>query len=312
MRRTRLVFAPADPQAAPAYLLLDAFGDVVGRGEQPVTAGAPDTATAIVLVVPGVDAVARWLQLPTRSDAQARAAAALMLADETAFADEPLHVAVGPLEDDGHRLVVAMAESRLRAWLDLARIHGLPVERVVPEYMLLPELEDGTPVAVRIGDLVAVRGRRLALACEPDLLATLLQPPPAVAEGEAAERLLAEGATRPGIDLRQGPFAPADGQRPGRRDIVRAAALAGVLLLSPILLNAAEAVRLNLAADRLERAPRRVSPRSSRRGRRSPIPPPRPTPPCSGPSLAQAAAPRASPPSSSRRWPASTRPRRRA
>ncbi|WP_374467853.1 type II secretion system protein GspL [Phenylobacterium sp.] len=252
MRRICLVFAPQDPQRAPTYLLVDPFGDVVGRGEQPVQAGPPDPATDVVLVVPGVEVTARWLHLPTRSDAQARAAAALMLEGETALADEPLHLAVGALEEDGHRLVAAVTEPRLRGWLDLARTYGLALDHVVPDHLMVAEPEGEAPVAVRWGDLVVVRGRRLAFTCEPELAPALLDPMPPVEEGEAAERRLAAGASLAGLDLRQGAFAAADTSRPARRDLVRAGILAGVLLASPLIIDAAGTVRLNLAAGRLE------------------------------------------------------------
>ncbi|HVI34458.1 type II secretion system protein GspL [Phenylobacterium sp.] len=254
MRRTRLVFAPQDPQAPPAYLLVDEFGEPVGRGEQPVLAETPAVPTTVVLVVPGTEAVARWLHLPTRSDPQARAAAALLLAEETAV-EEPMHLALGALEPDGRRLVVAVAEARMRAWLDLARTYGLAPDAVVPDHLLLPEPQDEGPLAVAIGGTLAVRRPRLAFACEPGLAPVLLDGrAPQVADGEAAERLLAEGAGRLPLDLRQGDFAPADRTPPARRDLLRAAVLAGVLLLSPAVLDAAQAVRLNLAAGRLERA----------------------------------------------------------
>ncbi|WP_334164684.1 type II secretion system protein GspL [Phenylobacterium sp.] len=254
MRRTRLVFAPHDAQAPPAYLLVDEFGEPVGRGEQPVQAEAPAGATAVVLVVPGAEAVARWLHLPTRADPQARAAAALLLAGETAF-DEPMHLALGALEPDGHRLVVAVAESRMRAWLDLARTYGLAPDALIPNHLLLPEPPDGETVAVTVGGALAVRGPRLAFACEPALAPVLLPGrAPRTLDGGAAERAFAQGAGRLPIDLRQGAFAPAGRGRPARRDLVRAAGLAGLLLLSPAILDAAQAVRLNLAADRLERA----------------------------------------------------------
>lgn len=252
MRRTRLVFAPPDAQAPPTYLLVDEFGAPVGRGEQPILAEAPAVPPTVVLVVPGIEAVARWLHLPTRADPQARAAAALLLAGETAF-EEPMHLALGPLEPDGHRLVVAVAEARMRAWLDLARTLGLDVDAVVPDHLLLPEPEDAEPVAVAIGGTLAVRGPRLAFACEPALAPALLGRAPTVLDGPAAEQVFAEGAARLPLDLRQGAFAPADRSRSARGDLVRAAAVAGVLLLSPLILDAAQALRLNLAADRLER-----------------------------------------------------------
>lgn len=258
MRRTRLVFAPSDPQAPPAYLLLDAFGEVVGRGEQPLRAEAPAAPTTVVLVVPGVEATARWLRLPARGEAQARAAAALLLEGEQALEDEPVHLALGPLEADGCRLAVTVARSRMQGWLDLARLHGISPDVVAPDCLLIPEPEGERPVAARIGGALAVRGRRLAFACDPDLAPVLLQDrdPELASDAEAVERLLAQGAGRPTINLLQGEFAPADGRRIDPRDLRRAGVLAALLLASPMALEGAEALRLSFAADRAEAAAR--------------------------------------------------------
>lgn len=254
MRRKRLVFAPHDPQAPPSYLLLNEFGEPVGRGQQPLQAEAHAVPTDVILVVPGVDAVARWLRLPGRNDAQARGAAALLLDDERALGEEALHLALGPIEADGERLVVAVGAARMQAWLDLARLHGLEPAAVVPDHLLLPEPEDDAPVAVLSDGLLVVRGRRLAVACEPELAPMLLdgRAPQRIDDPEAVERLWAAGASQPALDLRQGAFAPSDGRRLGPRMLGRGAVLAGLLLLSPILLDGAQAVRLNLAARQVE------------------------------------------------------------
>lgn len=259
MRRTRLVFAPQAPQQPATYLLLNEFGEPVGRGEQPLAPPDPVAPEAVVLVVPGVDAVARWLHLPARHDAQARSAAALLLEDGQALDDEALHLAVGPLEADGHRLVVAVGRSQMQAWIELARLYGLAPETVTPDHLLLPEPEDGRPVAVRLGGILAVRGRRLAFACEPDLAPVLIDDPDVqvLDRADELEARLAQGAGQPLFQLLQGDFAPADGRRVDRRDLLRPALLAAALLLSPILLDGANAARLTVAARDAEAAAER-------------------------------------------------------
>lgn len=254
MRRKRLVFAPHDPQAPPTYLLLNEFGEPVGRGEQPAYAEPAAVPTDVVLVVPGVDAVARWLRLPGRNEAQARAAAASLLEDERALADEALHLALGPVEPDGERLVVAVSAARMQSWLDLARMLGLEPVAVVPDHLLLPQPEDQEPVGVEAGGLLTVRGRGLAFTCEPDLAPALLDGRNLrrLDDSRVVEELWAAGARQPAIDLLQGAFAPKDGRRLEPRMLRRAAVLAALLLLSPIALNGAEAVRLNLAAQAAE------------------------------------------------------------
>jgi general secretion pathway protein L len=253
MKRTRLIFLRADPQAPPGYLLLNEFGEPVGRGAQPLQAEAPAVPTTIVLVVPGAEAVARWLALPGRNDLQARAAARLLLEDEQALG-EPVHVALGPVEADGARLVVSAAEARMQAWLATARLHGLEPDVVVPDHLLLAQPLEADVVAVTLDDQVAVRGDRLAFTAEPDLAAVVLagRIAQAVAEPDAVERLFAAGAGRIPVNLLQGDFAPADGARPDRRQLVRVAALVAALVLSPLLLDAAQALRLTFAAQSVE------------------------------------------------------------
>jgi general secretion pathway protein L len=261
VRSTRLIFAPHDPAGAPTYLLLNDAGEPTSRGEQRVQAGPQASDTDVVLVVPGTDVVARWLHLPTRSDAQARAAAAMLLENDTALTDEPLHLALGPLEPDGHRLVAAVAESRMQVWLGLARAHGLTPSRVIADHLLLLAPADDTCICVVRGETLAVRGPRIAFAAERELAERVLgQPAARPLEGEAAERMLASGVADPALDLLQGRFARAGAEPPSRRALLRAAGLAAVLLLTPAVLDAARATRLNIAAERLEQeSARRVA-----------------------------------------------------
>jgi len=202
-----------------------------------------------------VDAVARWLHLPTRSEAQARAAAKLLLQDEQALADEVLHLALGTLEEDGHRLVVAVSQSRMDAWRAWALERGLAPLGIIPDHLLVTEPAEGRTVAVRLGAELVVRGRRLAFACEPELAPILLdgRDPEVVDDPAGAERLFAEGAADPTINLLQGALAPRGGGELTRKRLLRPALLLAALVLSPLAIDAVQAVRLNLAADRLER-----------------------------------------------------------
>ncbi|MCR5874061.1 type II secretion system protein GspL [Phenylobacterium sp. J426] len=253
MKRTRLIFLRADPQTPPGYLLLNEFGEPVGRGPQPLQPEATATPTTVVLVVPGIEAVARWLTLPGRNDLQARAAARLLLEDEQAVA-EPIHVALGAIEPDGARLVVSAAEARMQAWLATARLHGLEPDIVVPDHLLLAAPLEAELVAAALDGQIVVRGERLAFSAEPTLVAVILgeRAPHPVTDPEAVERLFAEGAARIPVNLLQGDFARADGARPDRRQWIRMAGLAAAVALSPLVLDAAQALRLTFAARSIE------------------------------------------------------------
>lgn len=251
--RTRLIFAPADNQTAPWMLVLGEGGAVLER--RSLQLGEPPPADRTLLVVPGAEVSAHWLHLPTRNAVQARAAAAHLLEDRLALPGEEAHLAVGALEADDHRLVAVASKSRMEAWLALARLHGVAPDAIVPDHLLLPEPADEEVIAADMGGWIAVRGRRLAFSCEPEMLEVLLGERRAqIAEGEVLERLWAEGAARPAVNLLQGGFDPAAAQKVTARDLRRPALLLLALLLLPALILGVETWRYRSAAEGLQAA----------------------------------------------------------
>lgn len=241
MSLTRLVILFADPERQPEVLETEggevARYDVLREGE---AAGWAEGRT--ILVVPGAEAAARWLDLPAASDAQARSAAGFMLEETLAAASEAQHIAVGEREPAG-RLTVVVDAGRLRGWLDRAAFLGVRPDLVSPDHLILPPPEDDSLVGVRFGPLLAVRGQGYALSGEADLLEAVLgeRLPRATGPLDSAA-LLARGALAPPVNLLQGAFAPgaarqADG---GWR---RALVLAGLVLVSPLVLLLADAAR---------------------------------------------------------------------
>lgn len=254
MTRTRLVLAPRAPELAPSYLMLDAEGHLLERGALALADGGDSPAMRTVLVVPGADARAQWLHLPTRNDRQALAAARLALDDHLALAGQDLHLALGPLEPDGSRLVVVVATAKLKGWLEALDLHGIKPDVVLPDHLALPEPAGDAVVALRFGPSVAVRGPRLALTAEPELLEILMEgrEPILWPSSEEGERLLAQGALRPAINLLQGPFDPRRDVAVTRKEMRRLLILGALVLASPILLTAAGLLRDDMAARRTE------------------------------------------------------------
>lgn len=246
----RIVILSQETEKPPLCLMVEPGGGIAWRRlHSGDAAGEGET----VLVVPGLEAAARWLHLPTRNASQARAAARLQWEDQNALPGEALHLALGPLEEDGHRLVVAVAQARMQEWLDMARQHGVTPDLVLPDYLALPESGDGEAMAARMPDGHAIlRGVRLAFACESELLPALLGDRPVKSlDSVAAARLMSESARAPAINLLQGDFAVRQaGWRDGRR-LRRVAMLAALLLASPVLLSLGAGVRLDLAAQGL-------------------------------------------------------------
>src|SRR5688572_20361081 len=124
MKTMRIVILPQEPQRPPLCLTVDEDGTAAWRKlHADDTAQSPQTWTA--LVVPGIEAAARWLHLPTRNAGQALAAARLQWEDEVALGSDGLHLSLGPMEEDGYRLVVAVSRERMRDWLEEARQLGV-------------------------------------------------------------------------------------------------------------------------------------------------------------------------------------------
>lgn len=253
-----VVLLPARADAPAARLVVASDGSVLSRdvlaadGPQ-LPADAPRP--RVVVVVPGTQAPARWLQLPAWSQAQARAAALELAGDELAAGDAA-HVAVGAAADpEAPRPVVAVAEATMQAWLAQASALGLRPDAMVPDHLALPAPDDpeSAQVATLDGDWI-VRTASRAFRVEADLAATVLgdtavEP---VTGADAVQALLARGALDAPVDLLQGPYAPTDERPTGLRAWRRAAVLAALLVASVPLACGVEAIAHVLAARSLE------------------------------------------------------------
>jgi len=253
MKTARIVIYPSDPQKALVCTTIGEPRTMPGwRKLHPGDAESSDLWT--VMVVPGIEVTARWLHLPTRSEKQALAAARMQMEDELALGTQALHLALGPLEQDGFRLVVSVSREQMQAWLDGARQHGLEPDLLIPDHLTLPEPADAQTLAAQMPDGVAiVRGPRLAFCCDSDLLPMLLKDVTATSTSQPAlERMITQGALAPPVNLLQGEFGVRrrGGFLTGNR--VRLAVMAGLLLISPVLIQIGQAVHLHISAQRLK------------------------------------------------------------
>lgn len=253
-----VVLLPATAEAPAVRLAMAADGRLLSRdllaadGPQ---APADKPGRRVVVVVPGTEAPARWLQLPAFSQAQARAAALALARDELAAGDAT-HVAVGAAAaPQAPRPVVAVTEATMEAWIARVAALGLRADAMVPDHVALPQPDEpeGAVMAVRDGDWL-VRTSARSFRVEAALAATVLgeaTPVPVNSPAEV-EALLARGALDAPLNLLQGPYAAVDERPVGLRAWRRAAALAAVLLASVPLLWAVEAVSNVLSARSLE------------------------------------------------------------
>ncbi|MEN1939659.1 type II secretion system protein GspL [Luteimonas sp. MJ174] len=250
----RILFLPADPAGAATLLDMDGDGRVLARTtlRPGATAAQAPGMTHTVLVVPGQAVRIDRLDLVAHSAAQAQAAARALLSTRLARPDA-LHVALDGGASTTQRTVAAVEPGLLRDWLARAAAFGLVADAAVPEQLLLPVPVPDDDATVRVldaGDRWLVRGHGLAYVAAPSLAAQVLGERPRIPVEGGLEGLAAR-ALQPEVDLLQGDFAPASTRaRPANRR--RLAWLAAALLASPLLLVAAQALRMELAARALE------------------------------------------------------------
>ncbi|MCF7222623.1 type II secretion system protein GspL [Marilutibacter chinensis] len=260
-------------QAAPSTMCLrvDADGTVRSREtldpRRSSAAATPPSADGLrcVLAIPGEEVRSLWLELPGRNEAQAVAAARLLL-DEHLAGAEDLHVVVAPATDGSVRRQVLYLEAAvLQCRLDDARRLGFEPDAVVPDYMLLPAADDcgdvnsaGFTQVLAIDGRWLVRGRGVEFSSEVALAKAVFDTHPQATEdlrivdmADEVEAWLARGAMHPQVDLLQHRFARHGARPQGRAAWRRAVVLAGLLLLSPLLVAATDAIRHVFAASTL-------------------------------------------------------------
>ena len=211
--------------------------------------GVPADAHEVIAVAPA-DAVAlHWAELPTRSTAQATAAARLLAANASAESVADLHVAVGD-EGPGDRPIGVVGVEAMRRWLlDLARVGVDPVA-IVPAPMLISAPGEGYARA-ELGGQGVVRGPATGFADEARLTELLTGgvAPATLGRGEIAEALARP--VRP-LDLRQGPFARRRKLTVDWRLVRRLGGYALAILLITLSISFVRLTRYSFGADMLE------------------------------------------------------------
>ena len=211
--------------------------------------GVPVDPGEVIAVAPA-DAVAlHWAELPTRSTAQATAAARLLAADASAESVSELHVAVGD-EGPGDRPIGVVGVDAMRRWLvELAQVGVDPIA-IVPAPMLIPAPAEGYARA-ELGGQGVVRGPATGFADEARLTELLTGgvAPETLGRGEIAAAL-----TRPvrPLDLRQGLFARRRKLAVDWQLIRRLGGYALAILLVTLSISLVRLTRYSFGADMLE------------------------------------------------------------
>ena len=209
---------------------------------------AVDGLSGAALAVPGTQVAVHWLELAgDLTQAQAAAAARLMLADASAEPLDRMHVAVGRAEG-GLTPIALVLNARMAGWLGT----GLDPDMILPSPMLLPVPEMGF-VRRDAGETADYRGLAVAFSIEPELAGALTGDAPVVEIDAAAfEAGLSAILAAPPLNLRQGPYArrrqwKLEAGRT-RRLVLLGLALAALTLLVQIVLI----LGYTFAADRAE------------------------------------------------------------
>lgn len=223
--------------------------DVLVEGE-----GVPPAADEVVAVAPA-DAVAlHWADLPSRSAAQAAAAARLLAAEASAAPVTDLHVAVGEPEDrDGapsDRSIGVVGAEAMRHWLARLAELGIDPVAVVPAPMLVPAPAEGFARA-ELGGEGVVRGPASGFADEARITELLTggSAPVTLGRGEIAAAL---ADPKIWLDLRQGAFARRRKFAIDWRHLRRLAWYAGAILLATLSIDAVRLAKYGFGIDVIE------------------------------------------------------------
>lgn len=247
MKPVRLILIPATGSQPAPYLIVGGDGSVLDRGELTLAGEAPEPMRTVA-VTPGGDVLIRWLDLPPGSPAQSRTAAAWMLRDQMAAAPDRLATVLGPPTPPGQpRLAAVVSRSLMEAWTDYLAALRVCADVLVPDVLTLAEPgEDDVLSAVSFGEGMALRGRGFAATVQPDLVELIAAGRRIVAVQDPAvvERALVAAALSPAINLLN------TGDREARAAVGwrRAAVLAALLAISPLILTLAGALRDGMAA----------------------------------------------------------------
>ncbi len=238
MSVSRLLFLGGD---RPWLEVLDAAIARRGNGYDPAQWREGET---LIAVAPAADVTLHWLDLPDLSPAQANAAARLHLADRVLG---EAHIACGLPDEHGTRPVAVVSAEAMRRW-----IAELDPDAIVPAQMIVAAPEDGAVRAV-LGPETIVRGRRIAIADDPELTPMLVEGDIVALDRDAIEFSALAAMTAPPLDLRQGAFARKTSWLPDWARLQPLAWMAAALLLVTLAIPLAKMVRLSVDASALDR-----------------------------------------------------------
>jgi len=227
----------------------DAMGVDEGEGMPP-----PEAEMPVVAVAPADAVTLHWAAIPSRSAAQAAAAARIVVSDATATLGE-LHVAVGVARDgaDGdERAIAVVSPERMAAWLTEMQARGIDPVAMVPAPLLLPTPDEGW-LRGEVGGQAVVRGRSAGFADEARLTELIIgNAEPVTLARDDVWRAAADAVDAVPLDLRQGRFARRTRRAIDWALVRRLGVLVAMILLVTLAIDLVRIARYSFGADTLE------------------------------------------------------------
>lgn len=198
----------------------------------------------LIAVAPASEVTIHWLDLPDLSLPQANAAARLMLADRI-LGD--VHIASGEADESGTRPVAVVSAEAMRSWTD-----PLEPDAIVPAQLVIAAPEEGF-VRATLGPEAIVRGRRIAIADDPELTPLLTGDDEVTSlADEAIEYSALAAIVAPPLDMRQGPFAIRRSWLPDTKRLKPLAWMAVALALVTLALPLTRLAKLSIDTGRVQ------------------------------------------------------------
>lgn len=226
---------PGDP------VLWGLFADGLTASGRALADVPAERADQVWAVVPGCDVLMRRVEIPARSDAQARAALPYLLEDDVAVELDGLHFAMGPAGGDGRRAVAVVSKAKMDAWAGLLAEAGIKADRLVADFEAVAG-PDEKPVLVDLGARVIAGG---GFSVETDLAARILggrdeieADALRVTDRELLGLYYGGLAARAPVNLLQGAYTP----RPPLKETLSAWRIAAVLALLVLVGAVAQSV----------------------------------------------------------------------
>lgn len=183
---------------------VDAFGEVPSLDDLPLSDDSE-----IIGVVPGEWVTVQQVSIPAKSKKQFQAALPYALEEVLSQDVEDMHFVSHNWKSGEDCTVSIVSKEKMEEWRSLATTHRLPIERLVPEYVLLPFHDAAEYSLAQIGQQLLTNNQAgLGASLDPEFVDIWLMDVPvnatiAVNDQHLAEKLIQNNPDR---DIRHWPF----------------------------------------------------------------------------------------------------------